>query len=72
MAADAGEVVELYAWRDRLAGRWEWNRLFLFVEGAVAHYAFEGVVGVGLEQGLQSLCEPVWGWRLNELVSFKM
>jgi hypothetical protein len=48
VAPDAGEVVELYAWRDGLARRWERDGLFLFVEGAVAHYAFEGVVRVGL------------------------
>lgn len=51
-----------------MAGSREGNRLFLFIEGAVAHYALEGVVGVGLQEALEGLGEPLWrGWLMARL-----
>lgn len=53
VAADAGEVEERDARRDCCARSRERYGLLVLVEGAIAHYALEGVVGVGLLQVLE-------------------
>ena len=66
VTADAGQIHPLDVWGDGLALLWRGARdLGLFVDGGVAHHAFEAVAGVLGEELSEPGCEPGGGWRLG-------